>query len=116
MRFLLSVLLIAALSLIAGVYLPFWWNFAIIAFIVAIAIRQSMGKSFLAGFTALFLLHFIITFIIDQKNEGILSGKIAQLFGLGTASFLLMIITAFISALIAGLAALSGSSIRTATK
>ena len=116
MRVLLSVLLTAALSFIAGVYLPFWWNFAVISFVVALAMRQSRGKSFLAAFTALFLLHFIITFTIDQKNEGILSGKIAQLFGLGTASFLLMIITALISALIAGFAALSGSSLRTATK
>lgn len=116
MRFLLSVLLTAALSFITGVYLPFWWNFTIIAFIVALAMRQSIGKSFLAGFTALFILHFIVTFIIDQKNEGILSAKIAQLFGLGSASFLLMIITALISAIIAGLAAISGSSLRIASK
>jgi hypothetical protein len=116
MRFLLSVLLIAAFSFIAGVYLPGWWNFAIVAFLVALAIRQSIGRSFLAGFTALFFLHLLLTFFIDQKNEGFLSAKIAQLFGLGTASFLLMIITALISGLIAGFAAMSGSSLRGATR
>ena len=116
MRFLLSVLLTAALSFIAGIYLPFWWNYAAVAFLVAAAMRQSIGKSFLAAFTALFLLHFIIAFIIDQNNKGILSGKIGQLFGLGTASFLLIIITALVSGLIGGFAALRGSSLRTPTK
>lgn len=116
MRFLLAVLLTAAFSFIAGIYLPFWWNYAFISFVVALAVRQSLGKSFLAGFTALFILHFIISFFIDQKNDSILSGKIAQLFGLGTASFLLIVITALVSAIIAGFAALSGSSLRPAAK
>lgn len=116
MRFLLSVLLTAAFSFIAGIYLPFWWNFAVIAFVIAIAMRLSPGKSFLAAFTALFLLHFFITFIINQKNEGVLLAKISQLFGLGTLSFLIIIITALINALIAGFAALSGSSLRSVSK
>ena len=111
MRFLLTVLLIAALSFIAGLYLS-WWSLAIIAFAVALLIPQSIGKSFLAGFTGIFLLWGLLSFWIDTKNEGLLAGKISQLFGLGDGSLLLVLVTALIGALVGGFAALSGASIR----
>ena len=55
MKFFVSLLLTALLSFAAGLYLP-WWSIAIAAFIVAALIPQSAVKSFLTGFTALFLL------------------------------------------------------------
>lgn len=48
---------------------------------------------------------------IDVKNEHILSQKIAQLFPLGGSSFLLILVTALVGALVGGLAAMSGSSL-----
>ncbi len=115
MRFLLSLLLIIVLAFIAGIYLP-WWNIAIIAFAVALLIPQSMGKSFLAGFIGIFLLWLLLALWIDNKNESILSQKIAQLFSLGNSSIALIFITALIGALVGGFAALSGSSLRPALK
>ena len=110
MRFLLATLLTALLSFIAGLYLP-WWSIAIIAFLVALFMRQFIGRSFLSGFLGIFLLWFIVALWIDIKNEHILSQKIAQVFPLGGSSVLLILITALIGALVGGFAAMSGASL-----
>jgi predicted membrane metal-binding protein len=115
MRFLAALLLIALLSFIAGLFLP-WWSIAIVGFLVALLIPQTIGKSFLSGFLAIFLLWGIVSFIIDIKNESMLSGKIAQLFPLGGSSILLILITALIGALVGGFAAMSGGSLRPAKR
>lgn len=115
MRFLFSLLLTILLAFIAGLYLP-WWSIAIIAFAVALLIPQSIGKSFFSGFLGIFLLWSLLAFWIDNKNESILSQKIAQLFSLGSSSISLILVTAFIGALVGGFAAASGSSLRPATK
>ncbi|HEU4473082.1 MAG TPA: hypothetical protein VFR58_18450 [Flavisolibacter sp.] len=110
MRFLLSVLLTAALAFVAGLYLP-WWSIAIVAFLVALLIRQRIGFSFLSGFAGIFLLWGVLALWIDIKNSGLLSRRIAALFSLGESSILLILITAFIGALVGGFAAMSGSSL-----
>jgi hypothetical protein len=115
MRFILSLLLTAVLALIAGMYLP-WWSIAVIAFLVALLIPQSIGGSFLSGFTAIFLLWGVLAAWVDLKNESILSHKIAQLFPLGGSSPLLLLITALAGALVGGFAAVSGSSLRPARR
>ena len=113
MKFFISVLLIALLSFTTGLFvmLP-WWSFTICACVVAIAIPQKPFKSFLSGFVALFLLWGGIAFVIDNKNQHLLSTKVANLLPLNGNYFLLIILTAFIGALVAGLAALSGSYVR----
>jgi hypothetical protein len=111
MRFLAAILLIALFSFIAGLFLP-WWSIAIIAFLVALLVPQSIGRSFLAGFTGIFLLWFLLALWIDIKNNHLLSQKIAQLFRLGNASLLLVVVTALIGALVGGFAAMSGASLR----
>ncbi|HYE53215.1 MAG TPA: hypothetical protein VD996_00175 [Chitinophagaceae bacterium] len=112
MKFLVSILLIALLSFAVGLYLP-WWSLALVAFVVAALIHQRAGKAFLAGFLALFLLWGIMAFVIDQQNQQILSVKVAKLLPLGGNSLLLILITAFVGGLVAGLAAMSGSFLRT---
>lgn len=115
MRFILSVLLIAVLSFIAGIYLP-WWSIAIISFLVALLLNQSLGKSFLAGFLGIFLLWSIIAVWIDLKNQSILSLKVAELFPLAGSNILLILVTALVGSTVAGFAALSGSSLGTVIK
>ena len=110
MRFILATLLTALLSFLAGLYFP-WWSVAIIAFLVAVVMRQFVGRSFLSGFLGIFLLWTVVALWIDTKNEHILSQKIAQVFPLGGSSVLLILITAFIGALVAGFAAMSGASV-----
>ena len=111
MKFVLTTLLTALFSFIAGLYLP-WWSISIIAFLSALLIQPRIGLGFLAGFTGVFLLWALLAFWIDSANESILSHKIAQLFPLGGSSLLLILVTAFVGGLVGGFAAMGGCSIR----
>jgi hypothetical protein len=108
MRFLLSFLLIALLSFIAGLFGP-WWLIAVVAFLVILLLPQTAGKSFLAGFLAIFLLWSLLALIIDLKNDSYLSAQVAQLFGLGPASILLVLITGLLGGIVSGLAAMTSA-------
>lgn len=110
MKFLLATVLTALFGCLAGMFLP-WWSIAVIAFLIALLMRQSPGRSFLAGFVALFILWGLLALWIDIKNESILSKKIAQVFSLGQSSVALILITALVGALVAGFAAMSGASL-----
>lgn len=112
MKFFNSVLLTALLSFIAGIYIPWWWSFAVVALLVALLIHQKPWKAFLAGFSGLFILWFALAFWMDFGNDGVLSAKIASLLPLGGSKWALLIVTAFIGGLVAGFGALSGSYLR----
>ena len=111
MKFVLTTLLVFLLSFIAGLYLP-WWSIAVVAFLAALLIQPKIGIGFLAGFAGVFLLWAVLAFWIDTNNESILSRKIALLFPLGGSTVLLILITAFVGGLVAGFAAMAGSSLR----
>lgn len=111
MRFILAILVTAAFSFIAGMFLP-WWSIAIVAFAVAFFIQQTGAGSFLSGFLGIFILWGAVAFWIDIKNNSLLSHKIAQLFPLGGSSVLLILVTAFVGALVGGFAARAGRSLR----
>ena len=111
MKFIIAVFLIAILSFIAGLYLP-WWSMAIISLFVILVIPMRSGKAFLSGFLGIFILWALLAVWIDIKNEGILSKKIAVLFHLGGSSILLILITSLVGAIVGGFGALSGSYLR----
>lgn len=111
MRFLLVTLLTAAFSFIAGLFLP-WWSLALIGFLVAILIQQKTSYAFLSAFTAIFFLWGGLALLIHVRNQGVLTKKMAELFPLQGQSFYLILITATIGAVVAGFAAMSGSSLR----
>ena len=111
LRYIIAILLTALLSFVSGLYLP-WWGIAIAAFAVGIMIPQKPFYSFLSGFIGVFLLWEILAWWIDNKNNGILSQKIAQILPLGGSTVLLILITSLIGALVAGLAALAASYLR----
>ena len=113
MKFIVSTFLTAILSFIGGLYMQ-WWSLALAAFLVAILIHQRSGKAFLSGFLGVFILWAGLAWWIDIKNEGVLSKRIAELFSLGGSSTLIILVSALIGALVAGLAAVSGSFLRSA--
>ena len=115
MKFFNSFLLTALLSFIAGIYISYWWFFAVVAFLVAVLIHQRGYKAFFAGFLALFILWFVLAFWMDLANEGVLSVKIASILPLSGSKWMLMIVTACIGGLVAGFAALSGSYLRSSS-
>ncbi|HWJ89678.1 MAG TPA: hypothetical protein VNR87_01120 [Flavisolibacter sp.] len=111
MKFLLNILLIAALSFLAGMFLP-WWSIALVALVVAILLPQRTGLDFLSGFIGIFLMWAVVSTWIDIANEHILSHKLAQVLPLGGSSLLLVVVTAFVGGLVGGFAAMAGSSLR----
>ena len=111
MKFTVTTILIATLAFALGLFLP-WWSIAIAAFVVAVFIQQKPIISFVAGFIGIFLIWFVLAMVIDVKNQHILSKKIAMLLPLNGNSFLLIIITAFIGAIVGANAALTASFIR----
>jgi hypothetical protein len=111
MKFVVATLLTGLLAFIAGIFLP-WWALALVAFGVALLVRQTNGFSFLAGFLGIFLMWALVAAWIDWQNKSLLSQKIAQLFPLGGSSLLLVLVAAFVGGLVGGFAALSGSLLR----
>lgn len=112
MKFAVTTLLIALLSFLSGLYLP-WWCFALAACGISALIPQKPLWAFLSGFLALFLLWGGLAWGIDAANNNILSVKIAQILHLGNSSFLLVLVTAFVGALIGGGAAITGTYMTT---
>lgn len=111
MKFFAAILLTAMLSFAGGLWFS-WWIIAIASFLIALLIHQRAGKAFLAGAIGVFLLWGILAWWIDMKNEHVLSKKIAEVLPLGGSSFLLILVTAIIGGLVAGLGAMSGSYLR----
>ncbi len=111
MKFILSIILTALLGFATCLFLP-WWSIALAAFIVAVAIPQKPGKSFLTGFGALFLLWGGLSYWISSSNNHVLAHKISVLLIKTDNPLYLIVATALIGALVAGLAALSGSFLR----
>jgi hypothetical protein len=111
MKLVVATILTALLAFTAGLWLD-WWSIAIASFLIALLIHQRPPKAFFSGFLGLFLLWGCLAWWIDMKNNQVLSRKIAEILPLGGSSFLLILVTAFIGALVGGLAALSGSYLR----
>ena len=111
MKFIISLILIAFLSFAACLYFP-WWSVAIIAFLVTALIPQDSGKNFFTGFVALFLLWGGLSFWISNNNDHILAHKVSLIILKIDSPYLLIIVTAFIGGIVAGLAAVTGSFLR----
>jgi ABC-type Na+ efflux pump permease subunit len=115
MRFLLVTLLTATLSFIAGLYLP-WWSIAFVAFLVALLIKQKIGWAYLSAFTAIYFLWGGLAALTTLANHGALAHRVAQLLRLNGNPVALILVSATIGAIVAGFAAMSGSSLRPADR
>lgn len=110
-KFFVSIFLIALLSFIGGLFLP-WWTIAVAAFAVNILIPQRPLPAFLTGFLALFLLWGGMAFAIDAANDSILSARIAAILPLHGSGIALVLVTGFIGALAGGGGALTAAFLR----
>jgi hypothetical protein len=107
-------LIILILSFVCSYFLP-WWFVAVIAFAAALAIGKKPGRSFLAGFLAVFIAWAIMALLKSVPNDNILATRVAHLVQLPNWVTLL-IAASFIGGLVGGLAALSGALLRKAYK
>ena len=100
-------LIILILSFVSSYFLP-WWVAALIAFLAALFIGKTSGRSFWSGFGAIFILWVILALLKSIPNDHILVSRVIELFPLPHNWILLLLITALIGGLVGGLAALSG--------
>ncbi|MFZ9695849.1 MAG: hypothetical protein ACO3AY_08250 [Chitinophagaceae bacterium] len=117
MRFTLAVLLTllagTAIGLLA--FVP-WWGFVLSTLLVAVILPQTPSMSFAAGFLGMFMAWGGLAWWIDQLNKHILSSQIANIFPLQGSSAALLLITGLLGGLIAGVAAMAGTYLRTSSK
>ena len=113
MKFILSILIVALVTYAVGIYgnLP-WWSFVVTNLMIAIALPIKPTQSFLAGALGVGALWAGLAFGIDMANNHILSTKVAQILPLGGSYSALILVTAFVGALLGGLASLTGSFVR----
>lgn len=113
MKFILSIFLVGLVTYAIGIYgtLP-WWSFVVTNLIIAIALPIKPLQSFFAGALGVGALWAGLAFGIDLANNHILSTKVAQILPLGGSYIALIIVTAFVGALLGGLASLTGSFVR----
>jgi hypothetical protein len=110
-KFLVNTFLIALLCFAGGLFFPNW-VIAPIAFAVTLLIPMRPLLAFLSGFTALFLLWGGLALAANLANEGILATRIAWLLPLNGSPHLLVLVTAFVGALIGGGGSLTASFLR----
>ena len=95
---------------IVTLFLP-WWTLLIPAIVLGATLFSYPQAAFFTGFLSLFAAWFVQVLYIDIANESILSGRIAEMLGVGQG-WLVLLITAAIGGLIGGMGTLLGSQIR----
>lgn len=108
MKTVVFTFLMALLCFVSCLYLP-WWSIAVVAFVLAVVFEQNALVSFSCAFGAVFLLWFGISFYLSVNNEHILANRVAMLIIKKESPWLLMLLTACLGGVVAGLAAITGS-------
>jgi len=111
---LISFLMIFLAAYIAGVYLP-WYAFIFSSFVIGFFYTKGHFNALLAGFLAVFVLYCLQAWWIDKQSEGVLSRKIAEVFGVSDG-IVLAVIGGILGGILSGLAAGTGTSLRDAMK
>jgi len=108
MKFILTLITIAAAAAFAQLYFP-WWVITIVCFLIGgIAGMKGFG-SFLTGFLAIGLLWGAYAFYLDMETAGIMSGRMAEVLPIENINGqLLVVITGVIGGLVGGMATLTG--------
>jgi hypothetical protein len=104
-------ILILITTFLIGLFLP-WWALIPAVFLLCFWLSRNTKSAFLISFFAVFLLWMTLNFYYSTENEHILSRRVAELFGLGGASFSwlwIVLIGPLPGAITAGLAGVSGN-------
>ena len=113
-KFFVTMLLIALLSFISGLFLP-WWTIAVVDFALSALIPQRPLAAFFAGFSGIFLLWGGMALGIDLANGSILSTRVAGVLPLHESSPAIILVTAFVGALVGGGGALTAAFLQKPT-
>jgi cell division protein FtsX len=100
------IILMAVLDIILQFFFDFWVA-GVVTFILSLLFSNSAGNAFFSGFWAVGLVWLMMSLVSHIPNGGILTDKVSRMFSL-PFSWLLIVITVFIGALIGGISALAG--------
>jgi len=92
-------------------YLP-WYTIALVPLIFCAAVSDKPANDFGYSMLAIFCLWLSVSLFKDIVNHSILSARIAELFHLGS-SYILLLLSALVAGLVAGLGGLCGNYFRT---
>ncbi|GAB3778506.1 hypothetical protein GCM10028818_27550 [Spirosoma horti] len=109
----IEFILIAIVSLLAQLVLP-WWSLAIVAFIICFWRSPGGGWAFLSGFVGIALVWLVYATIIHTRTDGVFTGRMSELLFKTNASVLPLLVTALVGGLVGGLAGLSGYFVKQA--
>jgi len=98
-------------SLVVSFVLP-WWIVAIISFLSALFIAKTSAHAFWSAFAAIFIVWVVMALFKSVPNKHILAIRMAHVLPLGGHWVLLLLVTAIIGGLVAGMAAMSAHLIR----
>lgn len=103
----IQILLIAFLSLLAQLILP-WWSIALVAFGVCLWRSPGSARAFWYGFAGVALVWLLYALLIHIRTDEIFTARMSQLLFKADAPALLLLATAVMGGLVGGLAGLAG--------
>ena len=103
----LNFLTTLVLALVASLFMP-WWSVMLAAFLAAVFFSVKGASGFVIPFLAIFSYWLVYAFLLSNANDFTLAKKIAVLFPLGGNVYVLMLVTAAIGGLAAGVAGVFG--------
>lgn len=115
MKFIVSLIICPILAYTLGMLLP-WWSVAIAGALTGFFIPQNRFLSFLSTFLGVLILYSSLIFFISNANNHILAQKIGLLVLKNKNELLIIIVSGIISALVAGISALTGRSLAIVVK
>jgi len=110
MKLIIRIILIAGLGFFASTMIS-WWVIVLIAIVVSFFLYGNNFASFLSGFLGGGLLWMGYAWKIDVETSQIMSKQITSILNFSEPMFLI-IITGIIGALLGGLGALTGNTLR----
>lgn len=102
--------IILLLAFVSGYILP-WWAACIMAFVAAIFLGDTSGRTFWSGFAGLGIAWLALALLKSFPNQHILATRVAHLFHL-PHWLLLLAVTVIIGGLVGGMSALSGLMVK----
>ncbi|MBD2699659.1 hypothetical protein IC229_03350 [Spirosoma sp. BT702] len=110
----IHIILIAVLSFLAQLILP-WWSLAIVAALVCFWRSPGALAAFFYGFIGVAIVWLVYAILIHLRTDGIFTARMGQLLFKMNNAAMPMLATTILSGLVGGLAGLSGYFIRRST-
>ena len=108
MKLAINFILTIILGVILSLLLP-WWAIMIAAFVSGAIVRLKKLATFFVPFFAIATFWFVNAWLLTSSNDFILSTKIGVLLQIGEQPILVLLITALIGGLAAGVAGILGN-------